>query len=619
MKASWRMKNRWLLLCLSMLCTTVLGAESLDRIEPPCWWVGMNTELQLMLHGPNIRDARVTTDASVRGLSVAKVISTDNPDYLFVNVRVSDRLKPGSYAFNLITTDGRQFDFDYALLERRKGSAQRESFGPSDAVYLLMPDRFANGDKHNDSSPETLEKADTGNHGGRHGGDIQGIIDHLDDIYKTGATVIWSTPLLLDNEKSYSYHGYACADYYRIDPRYGSNELYRTLVERAHDKGLKVIMDIVPNHCGTAHWWMQSLPSADWINEPGNLKRSGDRFVRTNAAMSTHSDPYAAEVDRQSCVEGWFDTTMPDMNLADPLVRQYLLQVAVWWIEYADLDGLRVDTFPYSDKQGIAAWTQGIRDEYKKLNIVGEVWFSDVASCAYWEGTRQKDGYNSRLPSVMDFPLMFATLSALTQEGTSWEPSMLRIYNSLALDRLYDDPSDILVFMGNHDTPRLAHELGGDIDKIKMAYALLATVRGVPQLYYGDEYGLTSADGTVGHSQERVDMPWDSFTRRQLELRKYVAELFTWRKRSEAVTKGGFVHFRPDWRNVYVYFRTAKKESVMVVLNGGKEDYAVDWDHFSEISATFARKGKNVLTGERVKVGENYVVGPGTAAIIEFR
>ena len=229
---------------------------------------------------------------------------------------------------------------------------------------------------------------------------------------------------------------------------------------------------------------------------------------------------------------------MPDMNLDDPFVRQYLLQMAVWWIEYADLDGLRVDTFPYSDKKGIAAWTAGILKEYRNLNIVGEVWFGDVASCAYWEGTKQKDGYNSNLPSVMDFPLMFATLSALTSDGTSWEPSMLRIYNSLALDRLYDDPSDILVFMGNHDTPRLAHELGGDAAKIKMAYAVLATMRGVPQLYYGDEYGLTSADGTVGHSQERVDMPWGKFTRSQSALRKYVAGLFSWRKGSRAVTQG---------------------------------------------------------------------------------
>ena len=482
-----------------------------------------------------------------------------------------------------------------------------------------MPDRFANGNKGNDSSSEAVEKSNPKNLGGRHGGDIQGIIDHLDDIYKLGATTIWPTPLLLDNEKSYSYHGYACADYYQIDPRYGTNELYRTLVEKAHKKGLKIIMDMVPNHCGTAHWWMQSLPSRTWINYPENLKRGGDRLIRTNAAMSTHSDPYAAEIDKESCVKGWFDTTMPDMNLADPLVRQYLLQMAVWWIEWADLDGLRVDTFPYSDKQGIAAWTKGIRDEYKNLNIVGEVWFGDVPSCAYWEGTRQKDGYNSQLPSVMDFPLMFAALSALTADGTSWEPSMLRIYNSLALDRLYDDPSDILVFMGNHDTPRLAHELGGDPDKIKMAYALLATMRGVPQLYDGDESGLTSADGTVGHSQERVDMPWGKFTRSQVALHKYVADLFTWRKTSEAVTKGGFLHFRPDARNVYVYFRTGKKESVMVILNGGKEDYSVDWNHFLEITVKYPQRGKNILTGERVKVDEPYVVAPNTAAIIEFR
>ena len=562
-----------------MLCTTALGAESLDRIEPPCWWVGMHTDLQLMLHGRDIHDAKVTTDASVKGISVTKVTSTDNPDYLFVDVRISDLAKPGVYAFNLITPDGRQFDFDYELLKRRKGSARRESFGPADAVYLLMPDRFANGDPKNNSSSATAEKADPKNLGGRHGGDIQGIIDHLDDIYKLGATTIWSTPLLLDNESSYSYHGYACADYYQIDPRYGSNELYRTFVEKAHNKGLKVIMDVVPNHCGTAHWWMKSLPSRTWINYPENLKRGGERLIRTNAAMTTHSDPHAAEVDKESCVKGWFDTTMPDMNLADPLVRQYLLQMTVWWVEWADLDGLRVDTFPYSDKQGIAAWTKGIREEYRNLNIVGEVWFGDVASCAYWEGARQKDGYNSNLPSVMDFPLTFATLSALTQEGTSWEPSMLRM----------------------------------------MAYALLATMRGVPQLYYGDEYGLTSADGTVGHSQERVDMPWGKFTRSQIVLHRYVADLFTWRKTSEAVTKGGFLHFRPDSRNVYVYFRTGKKEAVMVILNGGKEDYKVDWNHFLEVTAKYPQKGKNIITGEKVRVDEAYSVAPGTAAILEFR
>ena len=613
------MKTKILLLMAALLCMTTLRAEKIDRVEPPCWWIGMETDLQLMIHGDRIAGSAVSVDASIKGLSVGKVVSTDNPNYLFVEVKIGNRLDPGTYGFNIVTPDGRQFNFDYAFYKRRLNSAKRESFGPSDAVYLLMPDRFANGDKSNDSSPEAVEKANPKNLGGRHGGDIQGIIDHLDDLASLGVTTIWPTPLTFDNEKTYSYHGYACADYYRIDPRYGTNELYRNFVEKAHDKGLKVIMDMVPNHCGTAHWWMEDLPSASWINYPENLERGGDRLIRTNAAMSTHSDPHAAEVDKISCVKGWFDTTMPDMNLSDPLVRHYLEQMAVWWVEYADLDGLRVDTFPYSDKAGIAAWTKAIRNEYKNLNIVGEVWFGDVASCAYWEGVRQKDGYNSQLPSVMDFPLMFATLNALKNEGTSWEPGMLSIYNSLALDRLYDDPSDILVFVGNHDTPRLAHELGGSQKKIKMAYAMLATMRGVPQLYYGDEYGLQSADGTVGHSQERVDMPWGKFTREQIVLRKYVSDLFTWRKSSKAVAQGDLVHFRPDGDNVYVYFRTVKGECVMTILNGGKKDYVVDWLHFSEITAKFAQKGKNIMTGERFRLGEKVVVGPGEAAILEIK
>lgn len=613
------MKTKILLLMAALLCMTTLRAEKIDRVEPPCWWIGMETDLQLMIHGDRIAGSTVSVDATVKGLSVGKVVSTDNPNYLFVEVKIGNRLEPGSYTFNLVTPDGRQFDFDYILYKRREGSARRESFGPSDAVYLLMPDRFANGDKKNDSSPEAVEKANPKNLGGRHGGDIQGIIDHLDDLVSLGVTTIWSTPLTFDNEKTYSYHGYACADYYRIDPRYGTNELYCEFVEKAHNKGLKVIMDMVPNHCGTAHWWMKDLPSSTWINYPENLKRGGDKLIRTNAAMSTHSDPHAAEVDKESCVKGWFDTTMPDMNMADPLVRHYLEQMAVWWVEYADLDGLRVDTFPYSDKAGIAAWTKAIRNEYKRLNIVGEVWFGDVASCAYWEGVKQKDGYNSHLPSVMDFPLMFATLSALNNDGTSWEPSMLRIYNSLALDRLYDDPSDILVFIGNHDTARLGHELGGDPAKIKMAYTLLATMRGVPQLYYGDEYGLQSADGTVGHSQERVDMPWGQFTREQIVLRKHVSDLFTWRKSSKAVAQGNFIHFRPDAANVYVYFRTVKGESVMTILNGGKEDYVVDWPHFSEITANFAKKGKNIMTGERFRLGDKLVVAPGESMVLEFK
>ncbi len=613
----WRSKI--LIVCMALLSTTVLRADKLDRVEPPCWWIGMDTDLQLMLHGSRIAGSTVSVDASVKGLSVGKVISTDNPNYLFVEVKIGNRLAPATYRFNVVTPDGRQFDFDYEIRKRRDGSARRTSFGPSDAVYLLMPDRFANGDKSNDSSKDAAEKADPKNLGGRHGGDIQGMIDHLDDLYELGVTTIWPTPLLFDNEKAYSYHGYACADYYRIDPRYGSNELYRTFVEKAHNKGMKVIMDMVPNHCGTAHWWMKDLPSDTWINYPENLKRNGNRLIRTNAAMSTHNDPHASQADKDLCVKGWFDTTMPDLNLADPLVRQYLVQMAVWWVEYADLDGLRVDTFPYSDKKGIAAWTKAIRDEYKNLNIVGEVWFGDVASCSYWEGRKQFDGYNSNLPSVMDFPLMFAALSALNSDGTDWEPSLLKIYNSLALDWLYEDPSDILVFMGNHDTPRLAHELGGDQEKIMMAYAVLATMRGVPQLYYGDEYGLRSADGTVGHSQERVDMPWGKFTPEQKELRDFVANLFNWRKGSQAVSEGKLTHFRPDSRNVYVYFRTAKDEAVMVILNGGKEDYTVDWDHFSEITAKFAKKGRNVITGERLKIGDDYVVEPGAAAILEFR
>jgi Glycosidases len=613
--------RRTILSILALLCTLSLSAQRIDRVEPPCWWIGMDTDLQLMLYGRDLKGSTVKLVEDNKNISVSKTHDADSDDYLFVDVKVTNRLEPGEYTFELTTPKQKKVEFKYVFGKRAENSGKRESFGPADVVYLIVPDRFSNSDDKNDSVDGMLEKADRGKLSGRHGGDIQGICDRLDYISELGATTIWCTPMLMDNEKEYSYHGYACSDFYTIDPRFGSNDLYKQMVEKAHNHGLKVIMDVVLNHCGTAHWWMKDPPFEDWINHPENVYRTSSDLVRTNASMSTHFDPYASQYDKDLCISGWFDTSMPDMNLSNPFVLKYMIQMAVWWVEFANLDGLRVDTFPYSEKEPLAKWTKSVLDEYKNLNIVAECWYGDPVSCSYWEGTRQKDGYNSHLPSVMDFPLREAIIKALTTEGESWNPSLVNIYNTLSLDAVYKDPSDILIFAGNHDTNRLAHLVGGDLDKIKMAYTILATMRGVPQIYYGDELAMRTADGSTGHSQERLDFE-DSFERvtpEQTKLLEYIATMLHWRADSEAITKGGLLHFRPTAENVYVYFRYTKNEAAMVILNGGKADFLVDWERFSEITSKFAPKGKNIITREKVQVGEDYVVPAGASAIIEFK
>jgi glycosidase len=620
--------RRIIALVFLLLVSAAGFAQEIERVEPPCWWVGMKTDLQLLIKGDNIRGSTLilAPEDAKRGVSVGKIYNGDSPNYIFADIKIGGKAPAVGYNFILVTPDQDSIRFEYTLYSREKGSAQRTSFGPQDVIYLLMPDRFANGDYSNDSVEEAIEKCDRSLPEGRHGGDIQGIINHLDYITELGVTAIWSTPMLFDNEKEYSYHGYACADYYRIDPRYGTNDLYREFVEAAAKKDIKVIMDMVPNHCGLAHWWMEDLPFDDWVH-------MYTTFTPSSFALSIHYDPYVSKYDKDACIKGWFDTTMPDINLANPFVHQYFTQMAVWWVEFAGLGGIRVDTFPYSDQAAMAKWVKNILREYPKMNIVGECWYGDPLSCSYWEGTKQHDGYNSNLPSIMDFPLRDAIIAGFADDSDTpfWGEGIIKVYNSLSLDFIYNDPSNILIFANNHDTNRLAHDLKGDFAKQKMVMALLATMRGVPQLYYGDELGFMSKDGTTGHSQERIDFPggWkgdrinlferSGRTPAQKDLFDYTSRLLNWRKGSKAVTQGSLLHYRPERDNVYVYFRYVRKEVVMVVINNGKSDFKVDWGKYQEISSKFAASVRNVITGETF-LSNSYVMVPGqSAAIFEFK
>jgi glycosidase len=593
----------------------------IERVEPLSWWAGMHTPLQLMFYGKGLQDAEVR--CLEKGLMVLKVHQAESKNYLFVDILVEDYARPGTYTFEF-TQGKKKIKHSYIINARSEGSAQRKGFGPADMIYLIMPDRFANGNPENDNHKDAAEKANRDKPYGRHGGDIQGMINHLDYLQELGVTAIWPTPLLFDNEPRASYHGYACADYYRIDPRYGTNELYKQMVEMARERGIKFIMDMVPNHCGMAHWWMKDLPFASWIHQ-------FPEFTRSNYQMASHFDPNASKYDNDLCVKGWFDTSMPDMNLTNLYVLNYFTQMAVWWIEFAGLDGLRVDTYPYSDKHAMATWTKNILDEYPHLNIVGEAWYPSPSMIAYWEGAaKNTDGYTCHLPSVMDFPLQENIAAGFAKDSMpSWGEGLMKIYSCLTQDFVYVQPNNLMIFIDNHDINRMAWLLKGKKDKQKMVMALLATMRGVPQLTYGSEVMLYNKN-KQGHGEERLDMPggWPDDersvftaagrTKTENEVFEYTKKLFNWRKNTKVIHEGKLMQFVPVDNNFYVYFRYTDKELVMMAINNCREEKTIDWPRFSEITTGYAQ-GVDIITGNAVQIDSPLSLPPQQALVVHFK
>lgn len=604
------------------------------RVEPLSWWTGMKTPLQLMVCGDGISRYDVRIEGG-KGVKAGTVHKADSPDYLFVDVEISPDAAPGTYY--IVFDDGTdKFKYSYEIAARSEGSAERGSFSTADMVYLIMPDRFANGDPSNDATDDTAEKPDRDGFFGRHGGDIQGIIDHLDYISDLGATTVWCTPLLLDDEPEGSYHGYACADYYRIDPRFGSNGLYREFVGKAHEKGLKVIMDIVTNHCGTAHWWMKNLPFEDWVHV-------FPEYTGTNICFSTNMDPNASKYDLNLQESGWFVPSMPDMNLDNPFVLQYFKQWAVWWIEYAGLDGFRVDTYPYNEKKPMSEWCAAVLEEYPGFNIVGECWTSSIPQLAYWQGgNANRDGFDSHLPSIMDFPLQEAICKGLPTDSHAWGEGMVRVYDCLSHDFVYHDLSRMMIFVGNHDMDRIGDVLRHNADRQKIAIAMMATMRGIPQMFYGDEMMFVSKDRSQGHGGLRVDFPggWagdkvNLFTAGgraraavntdgkpvpegfAADMHDYTRTLFQWRKGKKVIHDGRTMHFLTR-DNTYAYFRYDDTDAVFVFINNSRGKKHIPWSHYAEI-ADGLHDGRNVLTGESAEVSDSTVVGPRQVLIVEYK
>lgn len=595
---------------------TKMNAQ-IQKIEPPFWWADMqNTELQIMLYGNKIANFSVESD-----LPITNITKTENPNYLFLTVNTKNKSE-GNYKITFINQKRKIKTINYELKKRRNKSALRKGFDSSDVIYLLMPDRFANGNPNNDSHKELNEKANRNLPGGRHGGDIQGIIKQLDYIKSLGATAIWSTPMCEDNDETYSYHTYGQSDVYRIDPRYGTNQEYKQLAEEMHKRGMKLIKDYVTNHWGWKHWMINDLPTYDWIHQfPG--------YAQSNYRMSTQMDNNTSEIDKKYCVDGWFVQSMPDLNQSNPLVLKYLTQNAIWWIEYADLDGLRVDTYSYNDKEGIAKWTKAIMNEYPNFNIVGEVWLHDQAQISYW----QKDSpisaiqsYNTHLPSVMDFTLHDAIGEAL-KATPSWDKGMIQMYDNFVNDFLYKDINNILIFAENHDTSRI-NEIYQNTEDYKLIMTLLATARGIPQLYYGSEIGMRG-DKSKGDAYIRQDFPggWEDDkqnafnpaerTKLQKEYFNFTAKIFNWRKEKPVIHYGKTKQYLPN-NEVYIYFRYNQQEAVMIILNNNKEKQNIDLSRFAESLKGYTN-GKDIISGKELQLQKSLEIEGKTSMIIELR
>lgn len=612
-------KNTLILICIFCL-KTAFAQVSIDHVEPPCWWAGMkNNSLQLMIHGKDIGKTKAALE--YKGVSVKGVTSAGN-DYLFVDLNIGNAAKPGTINIAFKEKDSTLTTYKYELKARAESSAKRKGFTTADMMYLIMPDRFANGDPSNDDMPGMFEKANRSNPNGRHGGDIKGITDHLDYLQKLGVTTIWCTPLLENNMNAYSYHGYAITDLYKIDPRFGTNDSYRQMVDAAHKKGMKVVMDIVFNHFGTNSYWMKDLPQKDWIHE-------WPEFTRSNFRGGVISDPYRSKADEKKMSDGWFDTSMADFNQKNPFVAKYLIQNSIWWIEFAGLDGLRQDTYPYSDKDFMAQWMKTLREEYPNLNTVGEAWINYPPQVSYWmDNKSNKDGYRSYLSHVFDFPLMGAIQKAFT-ENEGWDTGLARLYELLSQDFLYSDPSKLITFADNHDIERMYPVLKS-VENVKMALAFLATTRGMPMIYYGTE-ALSDRGTLQGDPGKRKDFPggWQGdevnmFTRENLsndqkDVLDYMTALFNWRKNNKTIQEGKLTHYIPE-DGIYVYFRTLEKEkqSVMVIMNNNdKYEKTLVTTRFEENLKGFKR-GKDVLSGNQVTDLSKIEVPAKSVKIIEL-
>ena len=592
-------------------------AYDIKRIEPPFWWAGFqNKELQLMVYGDNI--SKLNPKISYKGIQITKVHKVNSPNYLFIDLLLKKN-KPKDFSIKFYEGKKRVLEYNYELFKRQKTNDKKETLNSADVIYLITPDRYANGDEKNDEIDYLLEKPNRKNKDGRHGGDLQGIINHLDYIENMGFTQIWLNPVLENNQPDYSYHGYSTTDYYKIDSRFGSNQLYIELSQQAKKRDIGLIKDLVLNHIGSGHWWMDDLPTNDWLNYQ-------DQYVQTNHIHETVYDPHLPKSQKNLFTEGWFVETMPDLNQKNPFVATYLKQVSIWWIEYADLSSLRIDTYPYVDKNFTSQWSKRITEEYPNFIFFGEAWINNPAMVSYWQkGSNTYDNFQSFIPSMKDFPLQKSLITGLLSID-EWDSGIGNIYRTLANDFQYGDPYNLVIFAGNHDMQRIFSVLNERLDLFKMALSFIATTRGIPQIYAGTEIAMPS---TEDHGELRKDFPggWKNddinafqdigLSTTQIEAKSFIKKLLNWRKSSKAVAHGKLTHY-PVTRGIYVYFRVYQNDKLMVLMNNKENEEIVDLDIYRE---SFSDKniGIDILNGKKYNLSKELKIEPKTALILELK
>ncbi len=626
------MKKIFLLITLALYTTMMNAAVKVDRIDPTFWYAGMkNPTVQLMLYGKNIKEAEVTTDYP--GATIERIVQLDSPNYLLVYLNLSGA-QPGEMTLKL---DGKKVK--YQLKQREKAGAERHGFTNEDVLYMLMPDRFASGCSDNDQiKGMNAYKNDRTQPSLRHGGDLEGIRQHLDYFNQLGVTALWFTPVLEnnspDNNGFSTYHGYATTDYYRVDPRFGTNEEYKRLTDEAHAKGLKIVMDMIFNHCGLEHPWVEDMPTRDWLNTPEWLekakqegkKETNDLYLQTSYKLTPVLDPYASKVDLKETVDGWFVPSMPDLNQKNPHVMTYLIQNSIWWIETVGIDGIRMDTYPYADAAAMAEWMRQLNEEYPNFNVVGETWVTEPAYTAAWQGGSKVAKINSNLKSVMDFSFFDKLNMAKNEETDDWWKGYNRIYNSFVYDYLYPNPSSVMAFIENHDTDRFLGN-GRDTLALKQALALLLTVNRIPQLYYGTEV-LMNGTKEITDGYVRKDFPGgfpgdthnaftaEGRTKAENAMFNWLSRLLHWRKGNSVITKGSQTQFIP-YQGVYAIARQYNGKTVLTILNGKSTAATMQVKRYAEVIGSNARV-KDVLTNRYYDLSKDVELRPRQVLVLEY-
>ncbi|MBM6946322.1 glycoside hydrolase family 13 protein [Bacteroides gallinaceum] len=617
------MKKLWLTLLAAFAFLGFSKAApvmEIDRIAPNFWWSGMkNPELQIMLYGKNI----ATSAVSVTGKNIVlkETVRQDSPNYLFLYLDLTDA---PAQTFNIVLTQGKKKTaVPYELKQRVRKGSDIQGFTSEDVLYLIMPDRFANGNPGNDIVEGMLEKKiDRNDPFARHGGDLAGIANHLDYIADLGVTAIWLNPTQENDMPDGSYHGYAITDYYQIDRRFGTNEEFKTLVDQAHSKGLKVVMDMIFNHCGSENYLFRDKPSKEWFN-------FHSEYVQTSFKTASVMDVHASQYEKKIATDGWFTQVMPDLNQRNRHVARYLIQSSIWWIEYAGINGIRQDTHPYADYDFMSQWCKEVLEEYPYFNIVGETWLNSNVLVSYW----QKDSKlaapkNSNLPTVMDFPLQGLMNQAFDEETTEWAGGLYKLYDYQTQDLVYANPMNLLTFLDNHDTSRFAttDEKAENLTRYKQAITFLLTTRGIPQIYYGTEILMTGDKGK-GDGDLRKDFPggWqddttENFTANgrtamQNEAFDFTRKLLNWRKGNEVLGKGTLKHYSIQ-SGTYVYERKYDGRSVVVMMNGTGQAQTLNLTPYREILPQ--AEAKDFLSGRTVTLGETLELQPREILLLEF-